>query len=145
LSAAIATLSASSAATAASASTFCTGTRFIDVDGATHKVLAVHIRNRGLGLGLRGHLHESKPSRFARELVLYDTGGLDLAKGFKSLTQIVFSRLTRQIANIDIHSILLFLFPKNLRRNAGAQNHRLPDTLMVFTLRNPYYFLFKQV
>jgi hypothetical protein len=117
--------SSATAATTASATTFCTGTRFIDVEGATHEILTVHIRNRGLCLGLGGHLYKSKPSRFACELVLYDTGGFDLAKGCKSLTQIVFGCLTRQIANIDIHSILLFLSQKKFQPESRHQKSLL--------------------
>ena len=100
--------SATSATTkAASFSTAATrigsGTSHINGKSASFQIGAVNFVYCLLGLILRRHFHEPETSRFIGESVPYQIDRFDLAKGFESLTQIIFGYLTGQIAYINIH------------------------------------------
>jgi hypothetical protein len=104
---------ASAAATAAAASSAPTASvrsRFslIDIDEASLQILAVQLFDCFFGFLLRRHFNESKSFGLAAVLVFYDVGVINFAKRCKSLSQIIFCCLRRQISNIDIHFVFLF-------------------------------------
>src|SRR3989304_3997631 len=53
--------------------------RHVDLQLATLEGLTVQLRDRRLGLSLRGHLHEAEPPRTARESIGDHRGGHDRA------------------------------------------------------------------
>jgi hypothetical protein len=104
------TASAAATAAASSAPTASVRSRFslIDIDEASLQILAVQLFDCFFGFLLRRHFNESKSFGLAAVLVLYDVGVINFAKRCKSLSQIIFCCLRRQISNIDIHFVFLF-------------------------------------
>jgi hypothetical protein len=76
----------------------------IDGKRLSLQLLAIQAVDRGLCFSLTGHLHESESSWLASEPVRYDIDGCDLPEGFKSLLQILFSDIARQVPDVDIHA-----------------------------------------
>jgi hypothetical protein len=108
--AATATTTAAMATSSASALTaVSSGASFIDIYSASHQVLAIHFFDSLLRFLLRGYFHESEPPGFTAKSILYNVDRLDMAKNFKSLTQVIFGCLARQISHINIHFGFLFL------------------------------------
>lgn len=77
------TTSASTSAAAASTS-FGAGTSLVDVELSSLQLLPVQVVDRGLGLGLGGHLDKRESSWLTTVFVRYDVYGCDLSEGFKS-------------------------------------------------------------
>jgi hypothetical protein len=71
------------------------------------EIVLVHLFDRRLGLLLRRHGHESKPTRLAGRAVANDLHGRHGSEGGKCLTQFVFGDARSQIAHIDVHVTVL--------------------------------------
>jgi len=83
------------------------GPGFVDGQLAAAHFLAVQVRNRILRCGLVRHFNETKASGYATELVLDNRHGTDLTMGLKDLAQFLLGSDTREIADVDIHHLLL--------------------------------------
>jgi hypothetical protein len=80
---------------------------FADVKGSFLQNLALQAGERSHGLGLRGHFNEAKAPGLSAVAVLDNGHGLNLAKDFELMPQIVFSEFARQIPNVNLHVVLL--------------------------------------
>ncbi len=67
----------------------------VDLKSAPLQVFAIKPGDRGPGFGTVGHLHKSESPRIPSEFVCDDFDRCDLPEGFKSLSQIFFSGLSR--------------------------------------------------
>jgi hypothetical protein len=103
------TTTATTTSTAPALTAVSFGASFIDIYSASHQVLAIHFFDSLLRLLLGGYFHESETSGFTAESILYNVDRFDLAKNFKSLTQVIFGCLGGQISHINIHFDFLFL------------------------------------
>ena len=88
-----ATTTAATTTTATTTTAVSFGASFIDIHSAAIQILAIHFFDGLLRLLLGGHFHESESSGLTAESILHYIGRFDLAKNFKSLTQLVFGCL----------------------------------------------------
>src|SRR5512139_1400954 len=98
---------ATTAETAARAGPVGPGTCFIDRQVAALQVFAVHAGDGLIGLFLVRHLDEAETAGLPGELVFDDVAGLNLAERLEGFFEVRLSHITRQIANVDVHSTLL--------------------------------------
>jgi hypothetical protein len=88
---AVATAVAATTSTAEAAGTGLAGTRFVDLERATAKVLIVHAVNGGSSFIVVGHGDECKPSRTAGVPVHHDCHILDFSKALEGAAKFVFA------------------------------------------------------
>jgi hypothetical protein len=94
------------AAAEATAATTTTATRTallrdIDAERTAFEVLTVEVRQRLLSAFLRRHLDEAEAARAAGHPVKHQSNLADLATGGEALRNQIFSRVKREVANIQ--------------------------------------------
>jgi hypothetical protein len=88
---AVSTAVAATTSAAKAAGTGLAGTRFVDLERATAKVLIVHAVNCGSSFIVVGHGDECKPSRTAGVPVHHDCHILDFSKALEGAAKFVFA------------------------------------------------------
>jgi hypothetical protein len=125
------------AAIAANAAGPGNGLSRVDLMGRDHvpfQVPAMHAENGRDGLASDRRAYKSESSGFAIVVLPYHTRGFNAAKHFKNLTKVIPRNVARQIAHVDIHSVLLSatsntdvsMSCKTRRNDAGDGVLRLP-------------------
>src|SRR5512145_962207 len=97
------------AAAAAPPATSLLGTRFIHRQRPAAHVRAVERRNRGLCLGVRGHLYESKSAGLARELVRDNPRRGHRAMRAEEIAQLLLSCRIGQTTDVNLRTHRGFL------------------------------------
>jgi hypothetical protein len=97
-----ATATTASATFSASAGTFRTGTRLVDVQFAAAYLAAVQRGDSLFSVFSVSHLHEAKPSGAASVPIRHDTDSVHLPIRLKKLTQFFFGRIEVEISNKDV-------------------------------------------
>jgi hypothetical protein len=95
---------------------------------------AMDAENGRDGLASDRHAYKSESSGFVIVVLPYHTRGFNAAKHFKNLTKVIPRNVARQIAHVDIHSLLLsvasdtgvLMACQTKRNDAGDGVLRLP-------------------